>query len=130
MNSRDQELLNQNKLPYRVYPGNRIVVTIGEKAILLKWTVDQYRRYLDLIAAQKDRKLPDSAVGVLRQVPLDRLDILEIACNPMCDRIDVTRDELATLDMNHQGHIAEMWSQEMLNPGLAPNDPARAPGVV
>ncbi|HOT30129.1 MAG TPA: hypothetical protein PLU72_18270 [Candidatus Ozemobacteraceae bacterium] len=128
--NRDQDLLNQNKLPYRVYPGNRIIVTIGEKAILLKWTADQYRRYLDLIAAQKDRKLPDSAVGVLRQVPLDRLDILEIACNPKCDQIDVTREELATLDMNHQGHIAEMWSQEMLNPGLAPNDPARAPGVV
>ncbi len=126
----DQELLNQNKLPYRVYPGNRIIVTIGEKSILLKWTADQYRRYLDLIAAQKVRKMPDNTVGVLQQVSLDRLDILEIACNPKCDRIDVTRDEFAVLDMNHQGHIAEMWSQEMLNPGLAPNDPARAPGVV
>jgi len=125
----DQELLNQHKLPYRVYPGNRIIVTLGEKSILLRWTPDQYRRYLDLIESQKARTMPGNTVGVLQQISVDRLDLLEVAFNPKPDCIEVTRDQIETLDLNHQGHIAEFWAQELLSPGLSPNDPARAPGV-
>jgi|GEM_PF-3408207 len=124
----DQELLNAKPLPYRIYPGKRIVVTIGGQKTLLRCTVDQFRRYQALSRQRVDRTLPKETEEILEVVRLDRYAILEIAFNPSPDKVDFTREELEKgLDHNHAGHLAGMWIQELLHPELDPRDPILAP---
>jgi len=138
----DTELL-QDSIPYRVYSANRIIVTVGKKKVLLRWTPSQYARYLDLIdrrrQASEDRTAeeekaveagltpaPRNTREVLTKVVADRFEVLEIAFNPDPDTIAFSREELAAnLDHNHAGHLVELWTFELFNPGEGPNGVAR-----
>jgi hypothetical protein len=131
----DKDLLQAHPLPYRVYPGNRIIVTVGQKKTLLRWTPDQYRRYMVMQEARR-RKFDEETKKVTNQevleiVRVDRYDVLEIVFNPDRDKVEFSREELeAAFDHNHAGHIAQIWLQELLTPELHPNDPARGPALV
>lgn len=126
----DQELLNQRPLPYKVYPGKRIIVTLGGKKVVMRWTPSQRKRYFELMDSKNTRIQETKTLVETLTVQADfRLDILEIALNPRPDAVEFTKEDLENnLDLNEQGHLANLWANELLLPELNPQDPALTPG--
>lgn len=121
-------LLEQNPLPYRVYPGKRIIITIGGKTALLRWTPSQRKRYLAYVKEREEAiAKAETVADRLEMLHLNRVKLLEIALNPCHDKVNYTADDIETLDVNVIGHLATLWADELMNPQLSPLDPALAP---
>jgi len=124
----DSNLLSEHPLPYKVYSGKRMVVTIGGRSTLLRFTPSQQKRHRELMKA-RDEQLDkaEKVIDRIDMISVNQVKTLEIALNPRPDKIEFTKEDIETLDSNHIGHIAAFWTNEMLAPSLSPLDPALTP---
>lgn len=85
----------------------RIVITVGDKTVPLRYTVYQMER---LNSLTEEVKKADKKDVTISEIAARDLDLCEIALNPMPDKVDFTRKEISELlDLDQIKILGAYW---------------------
>lgn len=85
----------------------RIVITVGDKTVPLRYTVYQMER---LNSLTEEVKKADKKDVTISEIAARDLDLCEIALNPMPDKVDFTRKEISELlDLDQIKILGTYW---------------------